>query len=153
MGMFTGIDISASALVAERLRLETVTNNVANAESLSENGVRLRPYRRRTPVFYTGAPGTTGSNDLGVRFAGVLQSEKFIPRDSPDPEHDPNAVRAEDVQRNPSLAAYIGKNLYPDINMAGEMADMMSASRAYEANVTAMQLTRAMLQSTLQVMA
>jgi flagellar basal-body rod protein FlgC len=152
MGMFTGIDISASALVAERLRLETITNNVANAQSLSEDGVRLRPYRRRTPVFYTGAPGMTGSEQLGVRFSGVLYSEKFIPRDSPDPEHDPNAVRAEDVQRNPALASYVGKNLFPDINMATEMADMISASRAYEANITAMQLSRAMIQSTLQVM-
>ncbi|HOX05754.1 MAG TPA: flagellar basal body rod C-terminal domain-containing protein [Planctomycetota bacterium] len=152
MGMFTGIDISASALVAERLRLETITNNVANAESLSEDGARLRPYRRRTPVFYTGDPAGTGSAQLGVRFAGVLQSEKFIPRDSPDPENDPNAVRAEDVQRNPALAPYIGKNLFPDINMATEMADMISASRAYEANVTAMQLSRTMIQSTLQVM-
>ncbi len=153
MGMFTGIDISASALVAQRLRLETITNNVANAESLSEDGVRLRPYRRRTPVFFTGNPGTTGSGELGVRFAGVLRSEKFIPRDSPDPENDPNAVRAEDVQRNPGLAAYIGKNLFPDVNLATEMADMISASRSYEANVTAMQLSRAMIQSTLQVLA
>jgi flagellar basal-body rod protein FlgC len=153
MGMFTGLDISASALVAERLRLETVTNNMANWDSLREDGVRLRPYRRRTPVFYAGAPGMTGSDQLGVRFAGVLQSEKFLPRESRDPEHDPDAVRAEDVQRNPALADYVGKNLFPDINMATEMADMMSASRAYEANVTAMQLTRTMLQSTLQVMA
>jgi len=153
MGIFTGLDISASGLVAERLRLETITNNVANAESLSEDGTRLHPYRRRTPVFYTGAPGMTGSEGLGVRFAGVLYSEKFIPRDSPDPEHDPNAVRAEDARRNPALADFVGKNLYPDINVAGEMADMISASRAYEANVTAMQLTRTMLQSTLQVMA
>jgi flagellar basal-body rod protein FlgC len=153
MGMFTGIDISASALVAERLRLETITNNVANARSLSEDGVRLRPYRRRTPVFYTGSPATTGSDQLGVRFSGVVFSEKFVPLDSQDPENDPNAVRAEDVQRNPSLAGYVGKNLFPDINLATEMADMISASRAYEANITAMQLSRTMIQSTLQVMA
>jgi flagellar basal-body rod protein FlgC len=153
MGMFTGIDISASALAAERLRLETISNNVANAHSLSEDGERLRPYRPRTPVFYTGDPASTGSGQLGVRFAGVLYSDKFIARDSADPEHDPNAVRAEDVQRNPALADYVGKDLYPDINLAGEMADMISASRAYEANVTAMQLTRTMLQTTLQVMA
>ena len=152
MGMFTGIDISASALTAERLRVETVANNLANADSLREDGQRLRPYGRRTPVFYSGAPDVTGSSEFGVRFAGALRSEQFLARPSKDPEHDPDAVTSEDVQRNPALARYVGMNLFPEVNVAGEMADMIEASRAYEANITAMQLTRGMLQSTLQVL-
>ena len=82
MGFFTGLDISGSALIAERLRMETISNNLANWRTVREDGQRLRPYRRRTPVFYTGAPGMTGDEGLGVRFAGVAYSDKFIARES-----------------------------------------------------------------------
>ena len=153
MGIFTGIDISGSALTAERLRLETISNNLANADSLREDGQRLHPYRRRTPVFYTGAPEATGSGSLGVRFGGVLYGNGFIAKASPDPATDPDAVTPEDAQRNPALAGRVGKNLFPEINPATEMVDMMEAGRAYEANLTAMQLSRSMIQSTLQILA
>lgn len=153
MGMFTAMDISASALTAERLRMEVYSNNLANRISVRENGQRLRPYRRRTPVFATGAPGVTGSDQLGVRFAGVVYSDKFIARRSPDPENDPDAVKAEDVAGRPELAKYVGCRLYPDINMAEEMVDGMAAAHAYQANITAMQLSRSMIQASLQILA
>lgn len=153
MGIFTGIDISASALVAERLRAEVVSNNMANYQSLREDGQRLQPYRRRTALFYTGAPDLTGSEQLGVRFAGVHYKSGFIARQSPDPENDPDAVRPEDARGNPALAPYVGMNLFPDVNPVTEMTEMILATQAYQANVTALQLTKTMLQSTLQVLA
>lgn len=153
MGLFTGLDISSSALTAERLRMEVYSNNLANWRTVRENGQRLRPYQRRTPIFATGAPGQTGSDGLGVRFMGVTYRDKFIARPSDDPQNDPDAVKAEDVLGRPELADYIGQRLYPDINLAEEMVDMISASRAYEANITAIQLTRSMMQSSLQVLA
>ena len=153
MGMFTGLDISSSALTAERLRMETYSNNLANWRSVREDGKRLQPYRRRTPVFASGAPGATGSEQLGVRFVGVTYRESFIAKPSDDPANDPDAVTSADAEIRPDLAQFVGQRLYPDINMAEEMVDMMGASRAYEANITAMQLTRTMLQSALQILA
>jgi flagellar basal-body rod protein FlgC len=153
MGVFTGLDISTSALVAERLRMETYSNNLANWRTVRENGQRLRPYRRRTPVFASGAPGMTGSEQLGVRFVGVTYRDSFIARPSDDPDNDLDAVKAGDVGNRPDLSQYVGQRLYPDISLAEEMVDMVSATRAYEANVTAIQLTRAMMQSSLQILA
>ena len=153
MGMFASMDISASALMAERMRMDTFGNNLANMQTLREDNQRLRPFRRRTPIFASGAPGFTGSDKLGVSFKGVAYSDKFIARPSPDPENDPDAVRAEDVAARPELADYVGQRLFPDINMAIEMTDMIAAARSYEANITAMQLSRSVMQSTLQLLA
>ena len=153
MGMFTALDISASGLVAERQRMEVYGNNLSNWRTTRENGQRLRPYRRRTPVFASGAPGITGSDQLGVRFLGVTYRDRFIARPSDDPENDPDAVRAGDLARRPELAEYVGQRLYPAMSLAEEMVDMMTASRAYEANITAMQLSRSMMQSSLQLLA
>jgi flagellar basal-body rod protein FlgC len=153
MGMFTGIDISASGLRAESLRVQVIDNNVANAFSLSEDGARLHPYRRRTPVFRTGSPADTGSEQLGVSFVGVRYGQGFVAKPSAYPESDPNAVTAEDAQRDPALAPYIGCNLYPDIDLAKEMVDGIEAQRSYEANLTTLQLSRSLIQSTLQVLA
>jgi flagellar basal-body rod protein FlgC len=153
MGLFTGLDISGSALVAERLRMQIYSNNLANWRTVRENGERLAPYRRRTPIFATGASEVTGSDQLGVRFVGVLRRDSFIARPSDDPENDPDAVQVEDLADRPDLAPYVGHRLYPEVNLAEEMVDMISASRAYEANITAIQLTRSMMQSALQVMA
>jgi flagellar basal-body rod protein FlgC len=153
MGMFTGLDISSSALVAERLRMETYSNNLANWRTLREQGRRLAPYRRRTPVFASGDPATTGSDQLGVRFVGVQYRRSFIARPSDDPQHDPDAVRPEDLEGRPELESYMGHRLYPDVSLSEEMVDMIGASRAYEANITAMQLTRSMMQSALQIIA
>ncbi len=153
MGMFTGLDISSSALVAERMRMETYSNNLANWRTVRENGQRLQPYRRRTPVFASGAPGKTGSDQLGVRFVGVNYRETFIARPSDDPENDPDAVRPVDTDGRPDLEKFVGQRLYPDVNLSEEMVDMIGASRAYEANITAMQLTRSMMQSALQIIA
>jgi len=153
MGMFTGLDISSSALVAERLRMETYSNNLANWRTVRENGQRLQPYRRRTPVFASGAPGVTGSDQLGVRFVGVNYRQTFIARPSDDPENDPDAVKPSDTEGRPDLEKFVGQRLYPDVNLSEEMVDMIGASRAYEANITAMQLTRSMMQSALQIIA
>ncbi|MHC4916305.1 MAG: flagellar basal body rod protein FlgC [Planctomycetota bacterium] len=153
MGLFTGLDISGSALVAERLRMQVYSNNLANWRTVRESGRRLVPYGRRTPIFASGDPEATGSDRLGVRFVGVLRRESFVARPSDDPENDPDAVTAEDLGERPELAPYVGHRLYPDVNVAEEMVDMISASRAYEANITAIQLTRSMMQSALQVLA
>lgn len=153
MGMFTGIDISTSGLRAESLRQQVIANNVANVNTISEDGTRLHPYRRRTPVFHTGAPDLTGSEQLGVRFAGVVYDQGFVAKASPDPENDPNAVSAEDAQLNPALADYVGKQLFPNIDLAKETVDGIEAQRSYEANLTTLQLSRSMIQSTLQVLA
>jgi flagellar basal-body rod protein FlgC len=151
--MFTGIDISTSGLRAENLRLHVITNNLANANTVSEDGQRLHPYRRRTPVFATGAPDLTGSEQLGVRFTGVVYGQGFVAKISEDPENDPNAVTAEDAQRNPALADFVGYNLFPKVDLAAEAVDAIEAQRSYEANLTTLQMSRSLIQSTLQVLA
>lgn len=145
--MFEGsiFDISASALTAERLRLDIISNNIANVNTTRtpEGG----PYKRQMPVFEprsgnfgqfldairkkTG-PGVA----LGVKVATIAE-DSSPPRLVYDPTHvDANAD---------------GYVAFPDINIVKEMVDMISASRAYEANVTALNEAKAMMQNALGI--
>lgn len=151
MGLLASIDIAASALEAERLRMVLLANNLANAESTRDAAGVLRPYRRRIPVFQQGSLRLTGDARFGVTLAEVLESAA-PPRRVWDPEH-PDAVRPQDVAANRELTAEdLGFVLYPNVNVATEMVDMVEASRAYQANVQAVALARAMIRSALELL-
>jgi flagellar basal-body rod protein FlgC len=140
MNLFRNFDICATALTAERLRMDIITNNIANA-----NTTRTReggPYQRQTPVFaqtletVSGADGAPVTKVAGVKVVGI-ESDKRPPRMVYDPSH-PDA----DVQ---------GYVAYPDINVVTEMVDLISASRSYEANVTAFNAAKDMFRAALEM--
>ena len=152
LGMFESFDISASALRAERLRMSVIANNLANVSTTRGPDGRVAPYRRKQVLFSQGAPGLTGSKELGVSFAGVLEDATPFRRVY-RPGH-PDAVTVEDLRTNPSLGPEdLGYVLQPNVEMPLEMVDMIEASRAYEANVTVMSLSKGLVQSVLEVLA
>jgi flagellar basal-body rod protein FlgC len=122
-GIFSAFRVAASALSAQRLRMDIIANNVANAETTrTEAG---GPYRRQQVVFMAdpspASGGTRGEVGRGVRVEAILADDTPGHRVY-DPSH-PDA----DAD---------GFVTYPNVNVVTEMTDMLSATRSYEANVT-----------------
>lgn len=141
MGMFSAIDIAASGLTAERLRLDVISNNIANANTTrtATGGA----YRRQMVVFEPRSAQTSFLQTLnkqvageGVRVAGIKQDESPL-RKVYDPQH-PDANREGYVEM-------------PNIHIVSEMVDMMTATRAYEANVAAVNAAKSMAMKALEI--
>jgi len=128
VGVFDSLAISASGLTAEKLRLELIANNIANMNTAGRVGDAANPpYRRKIPVFEQILRNIDG-NRAGYRGAGVRVAQVLADTSPPRMEYEPD---------NP-LADERGYVAYPNINVVNEMVDMISAARAYEANVTAL---------------
>ena len=134
--MFGSLDISASALVAQRTRLETISANMANKDAIYDAQGRYAPYRRRVPLFAHGDPASGSAQGVHVKEI-LLDQSPFVKRY--EPGH-PNADSQGYVQ-------------YPNIDSSMEMVNALEASRAYEANVTAAEATKSMLQTALRLLA
>ena len=142
------LDISASALEAQRVRMEVISHNLANAEttraSKAPDGTFL-PYRRRQVVFQTvlndalgGSGGKGGAPAGGVRVSSV--------------EEDPSAFRMKYAPGHPDADAS-GYVRMPNVDGLLEMVDLMEASRAYEANITAMEASKSIAAASLRLLA
>ena len=134
------VDVAASALSAERTRIEVAVSNLANAES--SRGADGRPYRRRDVVLSTeqvqsfdSALGRA-SSVTGVKVAAIVE-DTAPARRRYDPSH-PDADRE-------------GYVALPNVNPAEEMVDMVGASRAYQANLTAINLIRDLVSRALEL--
>lgn len=135
--------VAASALTAQRKRIDAISSNIANAQTTrtAEGG----PYRRKEVIF--------GSEPVRKNFADVLDQEKDINAqevhvidvhssdDPPIPKYEPNNPEAD-----PDGYVY-----YPNINTMKEMADMISAQRSYEANINSMNVSKAMALKALEI--
>lgn len=144
MGFYTSIEVSASGLSAERLAMDTIANNIANVNTTrtAEGG----PFKRQLVVYAqkleptsAAAGATDDSSDparssAGVEVAGIVddQSPDRLVYDPGHPDADGN-----------------GYVHMPNVDVVKEMVDMMAASRAYEANVTAIQESRSIGTATL----
>jgi flagellar basal-body rod protein FlgC len=139
--ILSGMQISASGLAGERLRMEVVAHNIANAHSTSTPGGG--PYRRQRVSFQTAmdqfAPGGQQRSPQlgGVQVLGITTDESPLPRVY-DPGH-PDA--RED-----------GYVLMPNVTLPHEMVDLVTASRAYEANLTSMESFRQMAEQALSLL-
>ena len=140
--MIPALDISTSGLVAQRLRLDTVSSNLANLTSLErdERG-NVQPYQARYVVFQTDEATETKQGAVGVKVASV-QSEQIEPLYRWQPAH-PYAIKEGPKK---------GYVAYPRINMTAEMVDALVATRAYEANIGAMELSKNMAQQSLRIL-
>jgi len=138
--LFTNLEISATGLSAERLRMDVISNNIANANTVNAaDGV---PYKRRSVVLGTRAEDSFSAsfkNTLGQKGVEVLA----ILEDNSPPQlkYDP---------ANP-LADQNGMVELSNVNVLNEMVDMISASRAYEANVTAIESTKSMIKKAISM--
>ena len=134
--MIRAIDITRSALVAQRIRMDVIAGNLANAFTTAQADGRIEPYRRRVALLSPQAP----DGGPGVRVAQVaLDPSDF--RLVYDPGH-PHAIR------DGPQAGYVR---YPNVDLTTEYVDAIEAARAYEANVATMNVTRQMIRETLQL--
>jgi len=140
--MISALDISTSALVAQRIRLDTVSSNLANLTSMSrdEKG-NMQPYQARFVMFQTDDELETKHGAVGVKVSSV-ETENVEPNYRYDPNH-PYAIKDGPKQ---------GYVAYPNINMTAEMVDALVATRAYEANLGAMELSKSMAQQSLRIL-
>lgn len=139
--ILSSTEISASGLRAERLRMETVANNIANAQSTrSPDG---GPYRRRQVVFEAamdqagGLAATTADHMNGVKVVGIQPSDEELPE-----VYNPNHPDA-DAQ---------GFVTMPNVSVPEEMVDLITASRAYDANLKALRSFRQMVEQSLSLL-
>lgn len=138
-GLRAAVDAAASALNAERTRLEAAVSNLANMEST--RGPDGQPYRRRgvvlqsTPIeSFDAALGRSGAT--GVAVAGVVEDQAPFRR-----RYEPSHPDADEE----------GYVALPNVEPSEEMVDMISAARAYQANLTAIGLIRDMVQRALEL--
>ena len=148
MSMFKSMNISASALTTQRLRMDVISSNMANVDSTRatyENG-QWQPYKRKMVVvqpneqnsFKSFLQKATNGNSVG---AGV-KVKNIVEDDAPfrldyDPTH-PDANEEGYVQ-------------LPNVDPLKEMVDLMSASRSYEANVTVFNASKGIMMKTLEL--
>ena len=137
-GELSALDISASALVAQRIRLNVVTENLANAETT--RGPDGGPYRRKVAIFGAERAGTF-DQALAAAVSTVTVPEIQESEDAPRAVYQPAHPDA-----NPE-----GYVMMPNINSVLEMADLLAATRAYEANITAIQAAKSMATKALEI--
>ena len=138
MDFLDTFDISASGLTAERIRLQTIAANLANARSTrtAEGG----PYQRRTPLFEA-EPMNPFGDQLEQALARVNVTDINVTQGVGKLVYEPSHPDA-------NADGYV---LYPDINLLSEMVDMMTTSRSYEANANAIDVTRDLANRALEI--
>jgi flagellar basal-body rod protein FlgC len=148
MGMFDALDISGSALSAERLRMDVTSENLANAQTT--RGADGKPYRRKEVVLQEIGSGST----FGAQLAGAMGSSS---------DNAGGGVQVAGIVEDQSQGQLVYDPGHPDANAQGyvrmpnvesvsEMTDLITESRSYEANVTAMQTAKSMYTKTLDLL-
>ncbi len=123
---FTAMEVSASGLSAQRTRMNVAASNLANAQTTQAAGGG--PYKRRDVVLSsTDVPGAAGT-DLAQAVRGVAVTQISQDNAPPRLEYDPGHPQA-------NAQGYVA---YPNVNPVEEMVDMITASRAYQAGLTAL---------------
>ncbi|WP_458413906.1 flagellar basal body rod protein FlgC [Schinkia sp. CFF1] len=148
MRVFNGMNTSASALTAQRFRMDVISSNMANAETTRANFVngQWQPYRRKMVEFEAAGPSFNSylnkamkdskTPGQGVKVGAVVEDQTpFTLVYNPD-HPDANAD---------------GYVAMPNVDPLKEMIDLMSATRSYEANVTAFNATKGMLMKALEI--
>ena len=137
MGFLSSIDVSGSALTAQRLRMDVISENIANAETtVTDSG---EPYRRKVCVLAERSSFSLILNDAvgsGVKVSQILEDASDF-----ELEYDPdNPIADED-----------GYVQMPNVDEVEEIIDLMGATRSYEANVTALNATKSMAVKALEI--
>lgn len=143
--MFQSFNVAASALTAQRLRMDVISANMANVDTTRAKMVdgKWQPYRRKMVVMQPNESFSSFlSQAMNERSAGGVKVTKIIEDETPfklvyDPSH-PDADENGYVQ-------------LPNVDPLKEMVDLMSATRSYEANVTVLNATKGMLMKALEI--
>jgi flagellar basal-body rod protein FlgC len=135
MSLLGGFAISGSGMTAERLRMDVIAQNLANAEST--RGADGQPYRRKSVVLGEASGSSFEQVLAGVRVKQIAE-DQTPGRKVYDPSH-PDADKT-------------GMVTMPNVSTVTEMVDLISASRAYEANVQAFNAAKQMFTRTLDLL-
>lgn len=145
MSFFGSMNVSASGMTAQRLRMDTISQNIANVNTT--RGADGLPYRRKTVVFEEISQSNNFKGMLNdylndYSSTGGVKVSKIIEDDAPfirtfEPSH-PDADEDGYVSR-------------PNVNTIEEMTNLISANRSYEANITAFNATKSMISSALNI--
>jgi len=139
MNLITALDVNATGLTAQRTRVEVSSSNLANSQTTrTDDG---GPYRRKDVVFetssFTDTLGRVMDNDIeGVEVSQIVQDPRPFDR------------RYEPGHPDADAEGYV---LYPNVNALEEMANLVEASRSYEANLAAINIVKAMINRTLEI--
>lgn len=136
--MYSAFDVSTSALVAQRTRLDAISSNLANMSTTRNEKGEREAYTPRFVTFQTDTDLTTSGGGQGVKVAS-LEYANVDPLLKYQPGH-PDADERGNVA-------------YPNIDMTTEFVDALSATRAYEANIGVIEITKDLGQRTLQILA
>jgi flagellar basal-body rod protein FlgC len=143
MDIMTGMRVSASGLAAQRMRMNTISSNIANVNTTRtpEGG----PYRRKDVVMEAMPEAKSFGEILTSQpqrdIARVQVTDVAVDRKAPLMKYEPDHPDANED----------GYVAYPNINIMEEMANMIQATRAYEANISAMNMTKDMAMSSLEL--
>jgi flagellar basal-body rod protein FlgC len=145
MSAFGALNVSATGMTAQSIRRDVIAQNIANVNTTrDENG---EPYKKKNVVFEEKSVtsfamaldlsmGATGTGMDGVKVTKITEDDSEGSK-----VYDPSHPDADDE----------GYVTYPNVNVVQEMTDLIDASRAYEANVTAFNATKAMYSKTLEM--
>ncbi|MBF0370424.1 MAG: flagellar basal body rod protein FlgC [Magnetococcales bacterium] len=139
MDFLTSFKVTSSALAAQRLRLNIIAENVANAQTTRtpEGG----PYKRRDPVFQAQPFADVLDQTKAAGSTGVSVDRIMVDQKPPRMQYDPNHPDA-------NQDGYVAM---PNIDVVTEMVNMMSASRSYESNVSVLNASKAMALKALEI--
>ncbi|QDU88236.1 Flagellar basal-body rod protein FlgC [Pirellulimonas nuda] len=136
--MFNAFDVSTSALVAQRTRLNAITSNLANISTTRNEQGEAEAFRPRYVTFETDSSLTTTGGGQGVKVGSVEFSTE-----PPNMKYEPGHPDADQQ----------GYVAYPNIDMTREFVDAIEATRAYEANIGVLEITKDLGQQTLRIIA
>jgi flagellar basal-body rod protein FlgC len=136
--MFSSLDVSTSGLVAQRARLNAISSNIANMSTTRNERGEPEPYQPRYVTFETDTLLTTPGGGAGVKIGAVEYSTE-PPQMKYEPGHPDADAR--------------GMVSYPAVNMTMEFVDALEATRAYEANIGVIEVTKNMTEQTLRIIA
>lgn len=147
MRLSNGFDISASALTAQRLRMDVISSNIANAETTRGSFVdgKFEPYKRKLVVLEPTAQSFSSVLSKQMGQAGAAQGVRVAKIQE---DHTPSKLVYNPTHPDADENGYVNM---PNVDIAKEMVDMISASRSYEANVTALNATKSMFVKALEI--
>jgi flagellar basal-body rod protein FlgC len=147
MALMDSTSISATALSAQRLRMDVIADNIANVNTTrtAEGG----PYKRKVVLFQEMLDGDPFSIKLDNAYIRqVAQAGKGVRVSSIEEDSTPGTLNYDPGHPDADEEGYVRM---PNVNIVEEMVNMISASRSYEANITAINNTKAMTTRTLEL--
>ena len=147
MGLFNGLDISASGLTAERMRMDVTAENLANAQTTK--GANGQPYRRKEVVLQEIPQGGFGSQLATAMGSGASARPGGVEVAQIAEDATPGKLVYDPGHPDANAQGYVRM---PNVDTVTEMVDLIDSSRSYEANVTAMNSTKQMMAKTLDLL-